>query len=81
MKIFDLEQEIMRCWSIIEDIEVVTTHFVDSPQWSNDDFSPQASDALMNKYFGIKELYDVRFQKLFETFEEVCKEYHRRGAE
>ena len=37
----------------------------------------------MNRYFGIKELYDVKFQKLWATFEAVCKEHHelRKRAE
>jgi hypothetical protein len=79
--IFDLEQQIMQCWHVIDDIAVVTEHFVDSPDWAGDDFSPKACDALMNKYLGIKELYDVKFDQLFRTFEEVCKEYHQRGRE
>ena len=76
MKIFDLEQEILRCWEITDDIDNVTAYFVDSPDWSEKDFSPKACDAMMNKYFGIKELYDVRFKKLWNSFEAVCKEYH-----
>ena len=76
-KIFDLEQEIMRCWNITDDLDDITTYFVDSPQWKDDDFSPKACDALMNKYFGLKEVYDVKFQKLWDNFEQVCREYHQ----
>lgn len=76
-KIFELEQQIMQCWHVVDDIDVVTEHFVDSPDWAGDHFSAKATDALMNKYFGIKEVYDVKFDKLFRTFEEVCKEYHK----
>jgi len=78
-KIFDLENDIMNCWNVTEDINTVTEHFYDSEEWK--DMDPKLSDALANKYFGIKELYDVKFQKLFKTFEAVCKEYHqmRRG--
>ena len=74
MTIFDLEQEIMKCWNITDDLDMVTKHFVDSPDWEGMD--GKLCDALMNKYFGIKELYDVRFQRLWDTFEKVCKEYH-----
>ena len=74
MTIFDLEQEIMKCWNITDDLDVVTQHFVDSPDWK--DIAAKVCDALMNKYSGIKELYDVRFQRLWDTFEKVCKEYH-----
>lgn len=72
--IFDLEQEIMHCWNVVDDIKVITTWFADDPSWEGIDGTVQ--DAIMNKYFGIQELYDVKFQKLFQTFEKVCKEYH-----
>ena len=79
--IFDLEQEIMQCWHVVDDIDTVTTWFVDDPQWAGMD--PKLCDAIMNKYFAIKEIYDLKFDKLFKTFEDVCKEYHhnRRIAE
>jgi len=81
MNIFDLEQDIMNCWNVCDDIDVVTSNFVDSPEWEGMDSKVQ--DALMNRYFGIKELYDVKFQKLWTTFEAVCKEHHelRKRAE
>jgi len=75
--IFDLEQEIMDCWRVTEDVDMTTRHFVDSPKWEGMD--PKLCDALMNKYFGIKELYELKFDKLWNTFEKVCKEYHERG--
>ena len=30
----------------------------------------------MNILFGIQEVYELRFQKCFETFEKTVKEYH-----
>ena len=79
--IFDLEQEIMQCWHVVDDIDTVTTWFADDPKWEGMD--GELCDALMNKYFGIKEVYDVKFDKLFKTFEKVCKQYHsyRRSVE
>lgn len=74
-KIFDLEQEILQCWRVTDDIDLTTSWFVEDPKWEGMD--PALTDALMNKYFGIKELYELRFDKLFKTFEEVCTEYHR----
>lgn len=67
--IFDLEQEIHDCWNVTKDIELVTRHLIDtSGGYSDDD--------VMNKYFAIKELYELKFEKMWSTFEEVCKEYH-----
>ena len=63
---FDLEQEIMDCWKVTDDINMVTKHFIDSPQWKG--MSAELADAMMNKYFAIAELYELKFQNLFDTF-------------
>jgi hypothetical protein len=75
--IFELEQKIQDCWKVTDDIDMVTEHFVDSHEWA--DLDPKVCDALMNKYFAIKELYELKFDSLWSTFETVCKEYHERG--
>lgn len=75
--IFNLEQEIMQCWSVIDDIKLVTEHLVDSVEYK--DMPPEVADAIMNKYLGIKELYELKFEKCWITFEKVCAEYHTRG--
>jgi len=74
-KIFDLEQEIFECWRVTNDIDLVTSWFVEDPKWEGMD--PALTDALMNKYFALKELYELRFEKLWSSFEEVCGDYHR----
>lgn len=80
-KIFDLEQQILNFSRVTEDVDLVTKWFVDDPYWEGID--PKVSDAMMNKYFAIKELYDLKFDELWHTFEAVCKEYHqyRKAAE
>lgn len=75
--IFSLEQQIMQCWHVVDDIDTVTKWFVDSPEWEGMD--PKLCDALMNKYFAIKELYELKFESMRSTFETVCEEYHKRG--
>lgn len=62
-KIFDLEQEIMQCWNVVDDIQLVmesggNTH--------------ENMDALAK-------VYSLKFQKCWNTFESVCREYHKRG--
>ena len=74
-RIFDLEQEIFECWRITNDIDMVTTWFVEDPKWEGMDAA--LTDELMNKYFALKELYELRFEKLWSSFEEVCRDYHR----
>ena len=72
--IFDLEQEMLQFANVTDDIERVTKHFLESPQWESMD--GKLADALMNKYFAIKELYEIKFENMWHTFDEVCKEYH-----
>ena len=74
MKIYDLEQDIMECWKVVDDIELTTKWFMDDPLWKGMD--PKLADALMNKYFAIQELYELKFSKLWDDFEQVTKDYH-----
>lgn len=72
--IFDLEQQLLQCWEIINDVKLITEHFIEDPKWQNMDAS--LADALMNKYYGLAEVYDLKLQKAWDTFEIVCREYH-----
>ena len=74
MKILDLEQEMLQFASVTDDIERVTKYFIEDARWES--IEPALADALMNKYFAIKELYEIKFENMWHTFEDVCKEYH-----
>ncbi len=65
---FDLEQEIMNVWNIIEDIDMIVSHFIDSPKYSH--MPGDIADDLANKLLGLKEVYLLRFDRLWDTFEE-----------
>jgi hypothetical protein len=62
---FDLEQEIMNCWKVTDDIDSVA-HFV-----GQININAKDQDALLNMLLGMKQLYDVKFQVMFDTFEEL----------
>lgn len=70
-KIFNLEQEIMSCWHIIDDLKLAYEYISDSEDFKG--MSPEHSDKISNLLSGIKEIGDLRFQKLFATFEGVIK--------
>ena len=53
---FDLEQEIMDCWGVVEDIDIVYHAH------------GETSDELANVLLGLKTLYQLKFQKMFDTF-------------
>lgn len=59
---FDLEQNIMECWGIKEDLELL---------YSNTDGIDE--DELQNALLGMIQLTEWRFQKLFNSFEKAMK--------
>ena len=61
----NLENEIMQCWRITDDLDVVANMIADT------DMSPKDMDRLMNVVIGMKELYNVRFSEMFTTFEDM----------
>lgn len=60
---FDLEQEIMTCWNVTQDLEALFNEVMNR-EMSRDD--------MANIVLGMKVLYDIKFNTLFETFEHCC---------
>jgi hypothetical protein len=65
---FALEEQIMDCWRVVDDIRVVQTVHQDTEGLSVDDMSI----TLM----GIEKLYTLKFQLLFDTFEKHLMALH-----
>jgi len=57
---FDLEQEILDCWGICDDLETIYS-----------DESLNLDDRMMNVLLGLKELYHMKFERTFATFEHI----------
>lgn len=70
-----LEDKIMRSWSVVEDIDSVLRYVDNLP------LAAEHGDKIANLLLGTKVLTDLRFQEMWEEFETVCGEYHRRGKE
>jgi hypothetical protein len=68
--IFDVEQSIMQCWGVVDDLKLLTEQVYDRPQ-------PLTEDELGNILIGMQTLYQLKFEKCFEEFEELCKNYHK----
>lgn len=63
---FDLEQEIMDCWGIVEDLKAIEEAVLDG-----DDFrgmQPKHSDKIAN-LLAIHHMYQLKFERLWSTFE------------
>ena len=67
MKIFDLEQEIMNAWHIIDDIQLLNENVMETDM---------STDDIANALLSLESIYNMRFQKVFNIFEDLCKEYH-----
>ena len=65
---FDLEQKIMDCWGVCEDIETITVKLEDL------DIPAEELDTLSNVLIGIKSLYHMKFEQLFYTFEKLVED-------
>ena len=55
---FDLEQEIMGCWHIVDDLQVLL-----------DKWDSITEDEKLNIIIGLSSLYQLKFDAMFRTFE------------
>jgi len=60
---FDLEQDIMNCWSVVDDIKELSRSMLDRRTMTEDEVS--------NYLLGLETIYQVKFERLFETFEQM----------
>ena len=69
--IFDLQQQILQCWTVTEDVKLVEEMLESST------LNPEELDRALNLLQGIRAIYDARFDRLWKTFEGVCGEYYK----
>lgn len=62
---FDLEQQILDCWGICEDLDTLMEGVMDRDMTQDD---------IANVLIGMKALYQLKFSKTFETFERLLKQ-------
>jgi hypothetical protein len=62
---FDFEQQILKCWNVTDDIKEVSEHFLEH------DDSNFTKDKVANSLIGLADLYDIKFNKLWDLFEDV----------
>jgi hypothetical protein len=70
---FDLEKQMMKCWMILDDLDEITTYMADDPKWLDRCGDAEYQDELVNKYFGIKEVYSVKFQKMWDIMTKLIE--------
>jgi len=57
---FHLEAKILNCWSVVDDIELVYSRMEQMDE-----------DTRMNSMMGLKAMYALKFDELWETFEKL----------
>ena len=62
---FDFEQQIQKCWMVTDDIRDISEFILEYP---SADFT---KDRACNALNGLADLYEVKFNKLWDLFEEV----------
>jgi hypothetical protein len=55
---FDLEQNIMQCWNVCEDIQLML-----------DSWDKLNEDERLNYLIGLKQMYQMKFDRCWSTFE------------
>lgn len=60
---FDLEQEIMQCWNVVDDINLLYENVSNMNNF-------EKQDEIANFLLGIKTIYNARFEQMFKTFED-----------
>lgn len=70
MKLYELEEAIMNCWSVCDDLETVYKQVGDGKK-------EPTTDETVNALLGMKQLYHWKFEQLFNEFENLCEEYRK----
>ena len=66
--IFDFEEEFIKTFHIIDDIDLLYENVMDNDM---------SKDDIANVLLGLKKIYSMRFDKSFDLFEKLCNEYHQ----
>ena len=62
---FDLEQQILKCWNITEELQLLNEQVLE-----NDSFT---KDQISNYLLGLHTIYEVKFEKMFDQFSELVQ--------
>jgi hypothetical protein len=66
--VFDLEQELLSCWQITSDLKLLEEGILEKDMTRDD---------INNVVLGLRTLYELKFDKAWNSFEKITKEYHQ----
>ena len=61
---FQLEEQVMECWSVVDNMKLMIS----------EEFQNSSEDVQLNITIGLIDLYDLKFQKLQATMEQLIRE-------
>jgi hypothetical protein len=61
---FDLEQHIMKCWNITEEIDLLNKNVLEKDM---------STDDISNFLLGLKTIYECKFEEMFDSFSELIE--------
>lgn len=66
---FDLEQQILNCWHVLQDIDLLHTNVLEGKP----EGGAMTTDEISNYLLGLESIYELKFQQLFDTFSQLVK--------
>ena len=72
---FDLEEKIMAAWTSVDDLKLLTSYVEESRA-----LPLHEQTRILEIIDSISTISTLRFEKLFETFKELCREKFTRTA-
>lgn len=60
----DLEQNLLKCWNVTDDIHLLYENVMEKDM---------TTDQISNTLLGLHQLYEMRFEKLYDNFENVLR--------
>jgi hypothetical protein len=67
-KMYEIEEKIMDCWSVCNDLESIFKQVGDAEKYPT-------PDELMNTLMGMQQLYQWKFEQLFKKYEDVLEKW------
>jgi hypothetical protein len=67
---FDLEQQILECWKITDDIKLLDKNVLEGKA----EGGSMTQDEISNFLLGLETIYNLKFEQMFDTFSKLVNE-------
>ena len=70
-KMYDLEQQIMECWQLVDDVNMLYEEVMEKDLHED-------QDKLANALLGLHTIYGMKFEQAYDAYEEVLKQHYKK---